>query len=65
MTAGDREQEQTNNIRRNGRPLAAWHDILGVLTPVLAVGAVLLYGYLSIAYGNFYRASASIRPTSA
>jgi amino acid transporter len=53
-TADDREQEQTN-IRGKGRPVAAWHEILGVLTPVLAVGAILLYGYLSIAYDNFYQ----------
>lgn len=55
MAVRDREQGQASDIRSDRRPLAAWRDILGALTPVLAVSAVLLYAYLSIAYDRFYR----------
>jgi hypothetical protein len=55
MAVNDHEEEQLNSVRGDGRPLGAWREVLGVLAPVLAVGAILLYGYLSVAYDNFYR----------
>jgi len=55
MAVHDQEQDQTSDARRKRQPLGAWRDILGALAPVLALGAVVLYGYLSIAYDEFYR----------
>jgi hypothetical protein len=56
MAVRDQEQDQASDVGRpRRRPLAAWRETLGALPPVLALVAVLLYGYLSIAYDQFYR----------
>jgi hypothetical protein len=56
MTVRDQEQDQPSEVGSPlRRPLVAWRETLGALPPVLALVAVLLYGYLSIAYDQFYR----------
>jgi hypothetical protein len=56
MAVRDQEQDHASEAGRPRRQaLAAWRETLGALPPVLALVAVLLYGYLSIAYDQFYR----------
>jgi hypothetical protein len=55
MAVPDQEREQASDVGKPRRRPLAWREALGVLPPVLAVVAVLLYGYLSIAYDQFYR----------
>lgn len=50
-----RDREQGTDSRGEWRPLAAGRDVLGYLPAMLAVGAVLVYAYLNIAYDRFYR----------
>jgi hypothetical protein len=51
----DEAQAPTREPRAGRRPGTARWGILGHLPALLAASAVVLYGYLAIAYENFYR----------
>ena len=56
MAVLDQEQEQASDVGKpRRRPRVAWPETLGALPPVLALAAIVLYGYLSIAYDQLYR----------
>jgi hypothetical protein len=55
MAVRDQEQDHASEAGRPRRRPLAWRETLGALPPVLALVAILLYGYLSIAYDQFYR----------
>jgi hypothetical protein len=53
MAVQDQESQQHDAAGGSGRRLP-WREVLGHAPAVLVVGAVLMYGYLSICYERFY-----------
>jgi hypothetical protein len=48
------EERQAITVERAWRGMP-WRDAFGVLAPILALGAIVLYAYLAICYDRFYR----------
>jgi hypothetical protein len=55
-----RDEQQQTADRSGGMP--PWKDTVGHLPAVLAVGAVVLYAFLSLCYDSFYR-SLAVEPS--